>query len=391
MNLFNPAPGASFDQNGSVVASPVETETTETAEVKVDIPAAAPETIEQKPEPIVTEPAAPIAPSSDINWEQVLTEKTGGKFKTWDDVSAKLAEEKQDLTFSNEESKKIFDYLREGKVDDVLQVYNEQKRLSSLKEMSDEEAVKLSMEYKQAGLKGSDIDDEFSVIYQIERPEAPNPDDYLDEDAQAKAEKTYQKELKAYEKEHKALLRKLKQDAVDARDYLGGLKKDILLPDIHPKQEQEVDEAEINQRVEEANRERERYLNSLNQTFNEFKEIPLKVNDGGVSFDGKFEIEESERVQLKKDLAEKNVIDLLLSRYVKEDGYDTKQLMEDVYLLQNKEKIINSIIKQAVSKGKLEKIKEAKNVDLDATSKGNFEPSKEAEYKEFSRNFLLAR
>lgn len=386
-NLFNPAPGASFDEKGNVVDAP---ETAAQTEVEAPTEAVVTLTEEKKPVDTIT---TNIVASPEINWESELTSRTGGKYKSWEELTTRLSEEKQDIAFTNDESKRIFDYLREGKVDDVLQVYNEQKRLASLKTMTDADVVKLAMEYKQVGLKDDDIHEEFLAKYQLEKPEAPNPDEYLDEDAQAKAEKIYEKDLKRYEKEQKSLDRKLKQEAVEARDYLDSLKKDIVLPEINTiEKDTEADEAEIKRRAAEAKQERDLYLNSLDKSFNEFKEIPLKVTDEGVSFDGKFEIDEAERQQLKKDLTEKNVLDdLLLSRYIKEDGYDTKQLMEDLYWLQNKEKIISSAIKQALSKGKLENIKETKNIDLEAGHKENFEPSKEAEFREFSKKFFQAR
>jgi hypothetical protein len=383
-NIFNPPAGASFDATGKMVEGEIPA-TVESPTVETTSPDTPSIPEKQNTEP----PAAPASPSSDIDWGAVLAERTGGKYKTWEEISGKLSEESPALTFSNDESKKIFEYLKEGKVDDVLQVYNEQKRLSSLKDMSDAEVVKLAMEFKHATLQPDDIQDEFLSKYSLEKPEPPVADDYLDDDAFAKAEKTYEKELKQYEKDLKGLDRKLKLEAADSREYLSSLKKDIVLPDINPVEKVTApDPAE----TERAKQFRDEYLASLNKSYDGFKEIPLKVTDEGISFDGKFEIDEAERLQLKKDLTEKNVFDdLILSRYIKEDSYDTKQLMEDLYWLNNKEKIIASAIKQALSKGKLDKIKETKNVDLDSNNRENFTPSDEVLVKEFSSNFLKTR
>jgi hypothetical protein len=51
------------------------------------------------------------------------------------------------------------------------------------------------------------------------------------------------------------------------------------------------------------------------------------------------------------------------NRYFKDGSYDTKQLAEDVYFLQNRDKIVNSMVTQAVSKAKSDLLKSMKNID----------------------------
>jgi hypothetical protein len=51
------------------------------------------------------------------------------------------------------------------------------------------------------------------------------------------------------------------------------------------------------------------------------------------------------------------------NRYYKEGKYDTKQLAEDIYFLQNRDKVVNSMVTQAVSKAKADLLKSMKNID----------------------------
>lgn len=389
-NIFNPPQGAHIDASGKIVETPpAEQSPAETS------PNTAPEgTTEKAAEGTKESAPAPAAPAPvEIDWATVLNEKTGGKYKTWEEITAGLSHANSEPVFSNDDSKKIFQYLKEGKVDDVLQVYNEQKRLSTLKDMTDADVVKLAMEYKRMGLTPAEIHEEFLNAYSIEKPEEPNADDYLDDDALAKAKKVYDRDLKRYEKDVKTLERKLKQEAAESRSYLETLKKDIILPDIEaaPVEAQDNGAEQATRRAEEE-KFRTEYLSSLDKSFGDFKEIPITVTDEGVSFTGKFEIAEAERQQLKKDLAEKDVVnEILVPRYVKEDGFDTKQLMEDIYLLNNKDKILASFAKQAMAYAKLERIKQQKNVDFDGGHRENFTPSEEQAMKEFSSSFLKAR
>lgn len=388
-NLFNPPPGASFDEKGAPIDTPVEPSAAEVA-APVEIPdaPAAPEG-PAEPAPEKKEETIP-----EIDWDAVLTERTGGRVKTWEELTAKITEEKAALTFANDESLKIYDYLKEGKVQDVLKLYNEQTRLAGIDKMSDADVVKLALEYKHGGrLTPEDLQEEIQSKYTLDKPEGPNADDYLDDDALAKAQKAYEKEVKRYEREQKALDRELKKEAGDSREYLSTFKKEIVLPDIHPTEPNtDPDPAAYEAAVAEQQKFRQEYLSSLEKSAAAFKEIPLKVNDEGVTFEGSYQIDDGERQALQKDLAEKNVFeDLLLSRYVKGDVYDTNQLMEDLYWLNNKHKIVASAVKQALSKGKLDMIKESKNVDLNGQHRENFTPDEMAAQKEFARNFFQAR
>lgn len=384
MNIFNPAPGSSFDANGQLVATaPVNNEPA------VETPAAEPAKVETPAEPVVASTATPATP--DIDWGTALAEKTGGKFKSWDELNTKLSEAPTEPIYANEESRKIAQYLKEGKVDDVLQVYNEQKRLSSVKDMSDADVVKMAMEYKHAGLTQEDIQDEFLSKYTAEKPEEPNQDDYLDEESFEKAQKAYNKELTRYERNKKSLERQLKLEASESRDYLQSLLKDISLPDIEPAQQQS-DTAEFEKAAQDHQQFRQQYLSSLEKSAADFKDIPFEVSDEGVTlFKGVYQIDDADRQALQKDLAEKNVIDdLLVSRYVKGDNYDTKQLMEDLYWLNNKDKIVSSVVKQALATAKLEGIKQIKNVDLNGQHRENFTPSTEQQVKEMSKTWFSA-
>ena len=378
MNIFDPSPGASFDANGAVVAAPPPAvETTPATEVAATQEAAVVET-------------APVETKPEIDWNAAVAEKTGGKFKTWDELSARLTDERQGPVYANEESKKIAQYLKEGKIDDVLQVYNEQRRLSSIKDMTDADVVKLAMEYKHAGLTPEDIKEEFLSKYTLDKPEPPNQDDYLDEESFAKAEKAYNKDLAKYEKAQRSLERQLKLEASESRDYLQSLIKDISLPDIEPASPQ-YDEAEFQKAAKDMEQMRKEYLSSLDRASASFKEIPFDVNDEGVNFKGSFQIEDAERQALQKDLAEKDVInDMLLSRYVKGDSYDARQLMEDLFFLNNRDKIIASAVKQALAASKLDSIKSLKNVDLNGQHRENFTPSTEAQIKEAAKTFFAA-
>jgi predicted transposase YbfD/YdcC len=384
MSIFDEVSGVAYDAEGKVIEKPAETVTSTVVET--------PAVITQTEVPVTGQEAVTVTSTPEINWESVLAEKTGGKVKSWEEIESRLSAEPQaPLTFANDDSKRVFEYLTQGKVEDVLQVYNEQRRLADLDKISDADAVKLLMEYKNPNFTAEDINDEVSTRYQAEKPEMPVEDDYIDEDAYRAAQKQYDKDLSKYEKEQKKLERQLKLDANTAREQLAGYKKDIILPDINPVYAPaQEDEAAMQQQMEEHRKAREAYLGSLKKSASEFKEIPFEFNDEGVNFKGSFQIEDAERAQLENDLTNKNVIDdILLPRYDKGGVYDTRQLMEDVYFLNNKDKIIQAAVKQAIAQTSLDNLKRLKNIDLDQSQRGVVtEVSDEVKRREFAKAFM---
>lgn len=381
--MFNAPSGTAFDKDGAVLPpAAIETPLVETPAVvmpPVETPAVPPVVDIPQPTPV------------EIDWAAALAEKTGGKFKTWEELNSKL-ETPAEIAYANEESKKIAQYLKEGKVDDVLQVYNEQRRLSTVKDMADSDVIKLAMEYKQPNFDLTDIREDFESRFTLDKPEAPDKEDYLEDEAFELAQKKYNKELTQYTKQEKALVRTMKAEAAEARKYLSSLQKDIVLPDIAlAPNVPDVDP--VAEEAERANWEasRNEYLASLQQSSAEFKEIPFEITDEGFSFKGSYKIDDAENVVLSKNLAEKDVVnDLLMSRYGKDGKYNTTQLMKDLYLLDNSQKIIASAVKQAVAQDRLDTLRHQKNIELTG-QRNDHVPSTEAAVQEFSNAWYAAR
>jgi len=67
--------------------------------------------------------------STGIDFEALLAERTGGKFKSVDEL-LQLADKpvNQEINFANDTAKKVFEYLKEGKIDEVVNVYQQQQQ-----------------------------------------------------------------------------------------------------------------------------------------------------------------------------------------------------------------------------------------------------------------------
>jgi hypothetical protein len=181
---------------------------------------------------------------------------------------------------------------------------------------------------------------------------------------------------KKLEKSSKALVRELKKEVGAAKDYLSEMKQEISFPDIlsqiqnvqpqlNPEevlseflQGQEVEENKLYQEA------REQYVSSLSEGLKQFDGFNVSYKDEDVQFDGKYSLTPEEKAGLTNSLQQFDLEEFYGGRYYKDGKYDTKQLAEDVYFLQNRDKIVNSLITQAVSKSKSDLLKAMKNIDF---------------------------
>lgn len=269
----------------------------------------------------------------------------------------------------NETAKDIYDKLVSGNISELADIIYEQKVLSSLDSMDDVDVVKLKMAYDYPELTPEEIEEEFASKFSIDN----NVDTSLMSDEELAAHN------RKMEKAARSVMRELKKDAGSARQQLSSYKQEISFPDIlsqvQSKQESvspedvlneffQVQEAEQSKAYEQA---RSQYISSLSDGLKQFDGFSVNYKDEDVQFDGKFNVTPEEKQALQNSLNEFDLEDFYGARYYKDGKYDTKQLAEDVYFLQNRDKIMNSLVTQAVSKAKSDLLKSMKNIDFNDT------------------------
>lgn len=294
-----------------------------------------------------------------------------------------------DFEWDNEESKVIYESLISGDYGSVSDMLYEQKLLSNLSEMNDSDAVMMSLAYQYPDLTPEEIHEEFESRYSIPKEDT----EYMSEDELA----TYNRKV---EKESKRIERELKKDARVAKETLSSYKKEISFPDILAKAKEfasVVDPKEyVNQYIQSeqtkseqtAKAEREKYLSQVDKGLNEFNGFEVKYKDEEVSIDAKFSIPDEDKTALKQELNDFDLVDYFGNRYVKDDQYDTRQIAEDKYFLQNRDKIINSLVTQAVSKAKLDWLKSIKGIDLSSKPSIGANPAANDEVRNASQKIF---
>jgi len=295
--------------------------------------------------------------STQIDFEALLAERTGGKFKSVDEI-LQLADKPvaQEINFANETSKKVFEYLKEGKVDEFMSVYQQQKQLESVDKLDSDNVLKLKLKFENPDLTDAELQDEFDSRYGVEQPD-------IDEDLDDPAD--IEKAKKRYEREVSAMERLKKKDLKEAKSFLQEKKQEIVLPDIQSSktqqqeaQGQEVDEVAIKEY-------RDKYISSIPKTIDEIVGFESKYKDSELEFNTTYVIDANEKQALKDKMENFTLQDYFVPRYINDEGnFDTESIAHDLYVLENFDKIVEAHVSQAVNQAKAMFVKGLKNANF---------------------------
>ena len=262
------------------------------------------------------------------DYEKVIAEKA--------ELESKLASMSQsDL---DENSKVIYDYIREGKLKELNDFLSVQTQDYSSK--SQDQLVAEYLKAQNPEWTTEDIEDEMSSTYGLG----------LDEELLTDQEK-------------RAYSRKLKADAKEALQFFESKKSEIKLPDLNPTSNQPatvIDPGELQAQAEEAYKLWESSVSESMKDFNKIS-IALKENE---QFD--FAVGEDVSNPLIEDMKMLGKdISVFFKPYISEDGkVNARKLAEDMAFLRNKEAIVRSAVTQQVAKAQDDWLKGIKNTQM---------------------------
>lgn len=284
------------------------------------------------------------APPAPVNLDEIIKEKTGGKFEKLDDI-LKLSENPtpQEVQFANEQSKQVFEYLREGKVDEVFNFLSQQQLLSKVDEMKPTELLQMRVQMME-GLTPEDIADEYEE--QLSRYGLNvKREDFLTDDE-------YNKAISRAE-------RKLKADLKPFAEELKAYRQTLELPPLQTQQANTpMTKSELDEFAEEFAKEAGNHIQSL-------KEIKLSATvDKDVVIDHSFTITDEQKAEFAR-IANDFVADTK-GRYFKDGKYDIGLAQRDRFILNNLDKIVASAMTKAYMQGRLGQVMNMANATTGA-------------------------
>lgn len=320
------------------------------------------------------------APSFDPN--QFVKEKFGfssveeaeQEFNRLKSIQESQAEATPSFEFKDDNSRKLFEAIKEGKIDDVYEVISQQKRIeklvtSDLNPNIAAEIIKTGIQSKYKDLTQDEVDLLFYENYFI--PAKP-------EQSYEESDEDFQKKLDGWQQQVDYVNKKMIIDAKIYRPDIEKLKQELVLPDVYKQANDGEDVAKEQELLSAARSVYEQVLNSEFQSFNGFE---VKVKDEEVELPISFGVGEDERLQMKEMLSDFDADSYLENRWFAEDGKPKiQQIMADIYLLENREKIFQKVANEAASQRLLHHLKKSGNVTIQQpTPQGTPKPNPTAE------------
>jgi len=296
-------------------------------------------------------------------------------FNSWEEAKEQVEKLKKSSTvkYDNEVSEKIHKALLEGKHDEVYSYLEQTNKInklltSDLDDISAEEIVKLSMKSKYPELSNDEI--EFKYKKQFSLPKEPSQKyDETDEE--------FDQRKQDWQDRVKDIKMELMIEAKSSRNQLNQLKSEIKLPEISSN----LDAGMTQEELQSVQKYIESYRSSVDTLVNSFDGFNIEYRDEEASINSTYSPSDEEKKSISSQLQyfadnDFNANALLADRWVNDDGHlNMNQIIQDLSLLQNHDKIVQKLVNDSVAKRLSEYRKSTSNIKVGGQSSGTFTPN----------------
>ena len=270
-----------------------------------------------------------------------------------------------EVKFENEQSKQIYELLKEGKSKEVKAFLETQEKLdgylsTEVNEQTAADIIKLGMQLKYKDLTQSEINYKFNKEFGIPKEPVQLTDELDDEFEARKAEWTATvNDIKTNQIIEAKLL----------KPELENQKSKLVLPELSG---QNLQKPPTQEELDAAKKYEEAYIQSVENSIKNFNGFSVAVKHEGVDLPVTFGVTDEEKSSLSGQLKEfaKSNYDanvLFASRWVGEDGaLKPEQMIKDLSVLNNYEKAFQKFASDSSSKVLEAYLKGKKNIDVNA-------------------------
>ena len=280
----------------------------------------------------------------------------------------------QEITFANDESKKLAEAILAGKKNEVLDILSKQQSIEKLTsaEINDKIAgdiVKLAMQQKYPTLTQQQIDYKFNKQFAI--PEKPIQQfDELDGE--------YNLRLSNWERLSEEVKTELLIEAQIAKPELEKLKTELSFPDIFGNKEQKQPQL-TQEEIAEMKAVADSQIKDVSNFLKNFNEVGVTVKQDGIEIPVNYSLSSDEKNELQSVLAkaiENNDVNFIFSsRWYDSDGkLKTDVAIKDLNRIFNGDKIESKYANESAAKRLEAKIKADLNLNLGKQPQGTFNP-----------------
>jgi len=325
-------------------------------------PAATPQPETPKVEqPKVEEPKVETPPVVTTEWIKEFGWENEEAAKT--EIKKLKEQTPAEVKFENEQSKQIYELLKEGKSKEVKAFLETQEKLDGLvsAEITDQNAdeiIKLAMQLKYKDFTQSEINHKFNKEFGLPKEPVQGYDELEEAFEQRKAEW----ESKVAEIKMDKII-----EAKSLRPELENQKSKLILPELS---KQDVQKPPTQEELEAAQKYEAAYIQSVENSIKNFNGFSVAVKHEGVDLPITYGVTEEEKTSLAgqlKDFAKSNYDAnvLFASRWVGEDGaLKPEQMIKDLSVLNNYEKAFQKFASDSSSKVLEAYLKGKKNINV---------------------------
>lgn len=273
------------------------------------------------------------------SFEELLLEKSGGKFKTYEDLEKTFNEKPQEnksTEFANEQLEVLNRYVKDGgNIEDFLKTQVDYSKMSEM------DVIKAEMKLADPDLSDSDMDFLINKEYQLDE------DEYDEDDVRLSKIK-------------------LRKNARKAKASLKEWQDNYVIPENNNSIKPEQQAEENNQINQEASRkETERWGREVSESASKMETIDFEINENGDKFS--FALSDNDRQNMVKNTSD---LSKFWSKFMNGDGTENvDKLNKTMFIVDNFDKIIRTSFSKAKSEGKDSILKDIKNPNYSADSK----------------------
>lgn len=341
------------------------------------------ETTAQQAAAPVAEPVVPevAAPNEEIFDESAYLKSKFGYEKP-DDLLKELTElraaKEKGFEFANDESRRVFEYIKENKEDELYSVLDQKRKVDRLlkADLSDKTAAAelIKLNYKSENKDLTDAEVEFLFKKRFGTP--PTPVQLMEETDEA-----FESRKASWEETVKEREMEMSIEAKVAKPKLQNLKSQLVLPDIKRTEPAPTGEPSPEE-VAKYEKARERYLKGVDNVFEKFSGFNMTYKSEAGDIPISYITNEEQKTAFKQSMSDFDLGKMIQERWFpEEENPNFSLLTEDVFFLRNKEAILQKVASESYAKGFANYLKSKSNINIQ-TPQQTFQPENTATERE---------
>lgn len=356
-------------QNGNILGDALWNETPIQQQTQQQTSPPADTTQNNQQQATTTDPDAEVMDINDWIKKEFEIESVDGFKNQWNELR-KLKEQPtqqqpQEIKWANDESKRFFDLLKEGKEDDIYSYLNQKKQIERLEkyDISDvsqaSEIIKANLQFKYKDLDAKQIDRLYQRQYAL--PEKPQQN--------LESEEEYAQVLANWQRQVQDREQDIMIDAKIAKPELANYKSQIVLPDI-PALTNNGQQGPTQEDLAAQDAYRNSFVQKLETDYRNFKGYNTIAKDGAVELPISYSLNDDEKLAFNATVqkAATNINDFLdkdLGWWNDQTkSFNINKMQEDLYLLLNKEKVFSKLAGDSAAKRYEHHLKTSNNINL---------------------------